>query len=198
MNQSFHPTKRPAESLEAWLQLLDANGHHALAWLTHDVFRMGLQRGQFRLSIPARDALNLAQGVPRLIAILAGGGTFLLPGFLLARWSVGQSPMAVLMAWATPMAAVFGFQRLRRAASTRWPWIGVGTAIAAVLLAGSPWGIPQLPGILGIGLAWGLGWPGLMDWLCHTAAAQTLKRRADHFNRAIALGKIRIERRRLG
>ena len=191
-----YPVKSSAESLEAWLQLLDATGQHALAWLTHDVFRTGLKQGRFRLAIPARDALGLAQGLPKLGVMLVGVLTILLPAALLARWSLGQSLTVVFEAWGAPIATLLSFQRIRRPAATRRDWLTFGAGITVAFCAAIAWGVPGVPRVVAIGIAWAISLPWMMDRLIHAAATKTLQCRADHFNRAIALGKIRIERGR--
>ena len=196
MSSTPYPAKSSAESLEAWLQLLDANAQHALAWLTHDVFRRGLKQGRFRLAIPARDALGLAQGLPKLGVMLVGVLTILLPAALLARWSLGQSPTVAFEAWGAPIATFLLFLSAQRPAATRWDWFAFCAGMAAAFSAAIVWGVPGVPRVVAIGIAWAVSWPWMMDRLIHAAAAKTLQCRADHFNRAIALGKIRIERRR--
>ncbi len=195
MSPNSPSSKSSEESLEAWLPLLDANGQHALAWLTHDVFRTGLKQGRFRLSISAREALGLAQGIPKLGVMVVGVVALLLPAALLARWSLGQSLTVAFEAWGAPIATLLLFQSTQRPAATRWDWFAFWAGMTAAFFAATAWGVPGLLRVVAIGIVWAVSWLWMMDRLIHVAAAKTLQCRADHFNRAIALGKIRIERR---
>lgn len=128
--------------------------------------------------------------------ILAGAVTLLLPAALLAPWSLGQSPTVALEAWGAPIGALLLFQRTQRRAATGWDWFAFCTGMAVAFFAAIAWGVPGVPRVVALGMTWAISWPWMMDRLIHAAATKTLQGRADHFNRAIALGKLRIERRR--
>jgi hypothetical protein len=195
LNSRTKTTTPAEESLETWLQRLDSNGDAAMAWLTHDVFRAGLETGRIRISITSFSVLDLADGAAKWSVVAAGVATLLVPAVLLALWSLEHSAAAIVAAWMLPLAATLGLFRVRRTAPSRWPWLaGAVLSVALILLAsGKPLAAPA--SVLGLGLGWAVAWPWLLDRLSHFAAVKTLEHRADHFNRAIALGKIRIERR---
>lgn len=195
LNSQTHSTPPTEESLTAWLQLLDSNGDAATAWLTHDVFRLGLEKRRIRVSITAFSALDLADGMAKWGVVLVGVATLVVPALLLALWSLGHGAGAIAAAWGLPFGATIAFFRVRRTAPSLWPWIAAAVLGLALVLLASGKGNATPASIVALGLAWAVAWPWLLDRLSLFAAVKTLENRSDHFNRAIALGKIRIERR---
>ena len=195
LNSNIQPTPTAEESLEAWLRLLDSDGQAAHAWLTHDLFRLARERGLIRVSITSYNTLDLADGATKWGVVIAGIAMVLVPSAGLILWSLGQTAGDLLTAWLIPIGAVTVLTRMRRVAPSGWPWIAAVVLGAAVLLVLKGSGASRHESILGFGLAWAVALPWLVDRLSQAAAARTLYVKADHFNRAIAFGKIRIHRR---
>ena len=195
MNSNIQPTPTAEESLEAWLRLLDSDGQAALAWLTHDLFRLARERGLIRVFITAHNALDLADGPAKWGVVIAGIAMMLVPAAGLGLWSLGQPAGDLLSAWLIPIGALTVLTRMRRVAPSGWPWIAAVVLGVAVLLVLKGSVASRHECILGFGLAWAVTLPWLIDRLSQAAAVRTLCVKADHFNRAIAFGKIRIHRR---